>query len=306
MFRFSILSNSTDPNTYLEYIADELKELLSNDEQKEKVTAQFLYNFVAHNYHSVELDENLDNGYQEDYIKNIIHNSKETITKSFDKFLYEISYSKCFPKVDAQYTFTIKSFFDSFVDLFDLVPYKKLHDILSSLLKIFKPLRLSFFAQPHDGYDILPVLKELYKRIQIDECIFSNEKEVFVLYLDNGLRIEWSYTNSFPFINKLMVNDELVLSCSYDRIKGEQPDAFPDGYNVGGDDENLNEKFENLMRDNGKLDLVRLRDVFSTFVYKNFCNAPEIDFEFLSSLLSSLSISPFMVDFKLEDLKIFT
>ena len=288
-----------------------MKEIVSGDEEKEKVTAQFLYNFVAYNSHSVEFDENVDNGYKEEDIEKIIFNSIETITKSFNKFLYEISYSKCFPKVDAQHTLAIKTFFDYFVDLLGLVPYKELSDILNSLLNIFKPMQLSFFTQQlhrDRDHDLrLPVIKELYKRIQIDESFFSNEQEAFVLYLDNGVRVEWSYINSFPFLNKLMVNNEIVLSCLYDRIKGEQPVTFPDGYNVGEDDGcSVNEKFVNLFNENGKSDLIRLRDVFTSYVQKNFNQPPEIDFEFLTSLLLSLSNCPFyMQNFKLENLTIF-
>ena len=306
-----MLSSSTDPNTYLEYIADELKEIVSDNEEKGKVTAEFLFNFVAYTSHPVELNENIDNGYEEKDLENMIQYSKETMAKCFHKFLYEISYSKCFPKVDAQYTFMIKSFFDFFLDLYELVPYKELNDLLDSLLNIFKPMQLSFFTyrmrQKLLERNWLPVFIDLFKRIQIEECLFSNEQEKFVLYLKDDLRVEWSYTNSFPFPNKFLVNDELVLSYFFDRIHGKQPEGFPEEYNIAeNDDEDLEEKFEKLFRDNRKLDFLRLRDIFTNYVEENFRPAPEIDLEFLSSLLLSLSNTPQEVfsqyEFKLEDL----
>ena len=195
------------------------------------------------------MDTNTNNSYNKEDLQNLIKHSTGVMAQSFDKFLYETSYSKCFPKGVEHETLKIKAFFDFFIELYDFVPYIQLNEQLTKL----RDLLMTFQHTLTNDYR-LPVTFDLLKRLSLDECIFTNEQEKFVLYLDNNHRIVWNYTNTFPFLNQLFVNDYLAVSYLFDRIKDKQPDGYPPGHVVDEEDgagdieeEDLSDRFERLL-----------------------------------------------------------
>ena len=282
---YSYLSANEDPNTYLEYIADDLKQIPTNEEDKERVTPEFLLKLAAYRENPLENDDNVDNGFDENEIERRIKYSKEVVAKSFDKFLYEISYSKCFPKVEVQYTFMIKNYFDHFMGIFDTLSYHHLNKILRNLLMLFKPITLiACSIKP-----VPPIAFTLLQRISLDECIFTNKNELVVLYLGNNIQVEWSYVNSFPFLNQLRIDGELLLSYFFDRTKGKRVVKFPDNDDgIVDDAEAERARFKDFENQHKVINLIRIRDIFD-----NKCQE-RITLDFLSQFFVCLTQSPFI------------
>ena len=89
---------------------DELKKLFP-EETKEMITPKLLQEITDYSTNPFETDDEINNGFDEDAIEVTLKTFKEVVAKSFKSFLYEPSYSKCFPKINEQYDPLIAQFF---------------------------------------------------------------------------------------------------------------------------------------------------------------------------------------------------
>jgi len=295
------LSISPEPETYLDKIAEEIKNLFP-EESKEMITPKLLQEMADYSNNPFETDDEVNNGFDENEIELVLKTSREVVTKSFKSFLFEPSYSKCFPKVNEQYAPLIAQFFGILMSYFDFLPYTSIFNAFNVCLNLFRPIHLCHTCFPNGnrsyrcfGEHQIPIALDLLKRLSMDECVCTNVAETFILYLKDDVRVQWRYTNTFPFLNQLEINGELLVSYFYDHVHSKEPEGFPreDEIDDGFDEEELNVQFKKLWDDNTKFELPRLLNYFEDYAIANFHPAIEIDVNFISRFFSCLTISPF-------------